>query len=160
MFIFIPSCYIFIRLYCACMSSTKERQRGLIDLLGKGAASSQAELIEGLATLGHSTTQPVMSRDLRAVGAVKVGGKYSLAGEDRCTALETLTPLLRGASPAGPNLVVVHCEPGAASAIARALEAEIGLEFVGTVAGDDTLFVAVIDKAHATKIIHRILELV
>ena len=142
------------------MSTTKERRKRLIDLLGKGEASSQAELIEGLAQLGHSTTQPVMSRDLQAVGAVKVAGKYSLVGEERFTALETLSPLLRGASPAGPNMAVVHCEPGAASAIARALEGEKGLEFVGTVAGDDTVFVAVTAKAHGAKVIDRIQELV
>lgn len=142
------------------MSTTKERRRGLIDLLGKGEASSQAELIHALADLGHSTTQPVMSRDLQAVGAVKVGGKYSLADSERCTSLQTLSPLLRGASPAGPHMAVIHCEPGAASAIARALDAEKSLTFVGTVAGDDTVIVAVASKANATQVIDRILELV
>ncbi|MCA9000645.1 MAG: hypothetical protein KDB61_01890 [Planctomycetes bacterium] len=142
------------------MSTTKERRRGLIDLLSRGEASSQQELIEGLANLGHSTTQPVMSRDLQAVGAVKFGGKYTLAGGERCTSLETLSPLLRGASPAGPNLAVIHCEPGAASAIARALEAERDLKIIGCVAGDDTVFVAVATKAHGSQIISRIRELV
>ncbi len=142
------------------MSTTKERRRGLIDLLGKGEASSQAQLIEALAQLGHSTTQPVMSRDLQAVGAVKVGGKYSLGDVERCTSLETLSPLLRGASPAGPHMAVIHCEPGAGSAIARALDTEKSFTFVGSVAGDDTVFVAVASEAHATQLIDRILELV
>ncbi len=149
-----------MRRYAARMSTTKERRRGLIDLLGKGEASSQAELIDALAKLGHSTTQPVMSRDLHAVGAVKVGGKYSLADGERCTPLETLSPLLRGASQAGPHMAVIHCEPGAASAIARALEGEKGLNFVGSVAGDDTVFVAVASKVNAGLVIDRILELV
>jgi transcriptional regulator of arginine metabolism len=141
------------------MSTTRERQRVLLELLAEAESSSQAELIEALADMGHPTTQPVISRDLQAVGAIKLAGKYSLAQTDRCTPLETLSPLLRDARPAGPHLAVIRCEPGAASAIARALEAEKNLDYVGTVAGDDTVLVAVESQSSARTVISRILEL-
>ena len=76
------------------------------------------------------------------------------------TRLEALAVLLRDALPAGPNLVVVRCEPGAASAIARALEAEEADGLIGTVAGDDTVFVAVDQASSGEAIQSQILELV
>jgi transcriptional regulator of arginine metabolism len=123
--------------------TAQARRRALIEILEQGLAQSQAELIEALGAAGHACTQPVVSRDLRAIGAVKADGRYSLPSEERVTPLAALASLLRDAQPAGPHMVVVICEPGAASAIARALEAEGELPIVGTVAGDDTVFVAV-----------------
>lgn len=125
------------------MSDAGTRRRVLTELLEEGAATSQAELIEALEAAGVAATQPVVSRDLRALGAVKHDGRYVLPAADRVTPLESLRSLLREARPAGAHLVVVVCEPGAASAIARALEAEPGLGLLGTVAGDDTVFAAV-----------------
>jgi len=90
-----------------------------------------------------STTQPVLSRELRAMKVAKRGGVYQLVESERITPLEALRSLLRSTCRAGSHMVVVRCEPGAASAIARALEAEQLPDIVGTVAGDDTVFVAV-----------------
>jgi transcriptional regulator of arginine metabolism len=109
--------------------------------LEQGDAQSQAELLTALEQAGHASTQPVVSRDLRVIGAVKAEGRYSLPSEERVTPLQSLKALLRDAQLAGSHLVVVICEPGAASAIARALEAEADLPILGTVAGDDTVFV-------------------
>ncbi len=141
------------------MSAARERRRVLLQVLKQGASRSQSELIEALAGAGVPATQPVISRDLRAVGAIKQDGRYLLPEQDRITPLQSLQSLLRGADSAGPNLVVVQCEPGAASAIARALEAEDGLDLVGTVAGDDTVFVAVKDAFAGHAIQQRVLSL-
>ena len=57
-------------------------------------------------------------------------------------------------------MVVVVCEPGAASAIARALEAEGDLPILGTVAGDDTVFVATASRREGDRVRNRVLALV
>ena len=129
------------------MPSTVARRQTIRHLLETTEISSQAQLIDLLAELGHKTTQPVLSRDLRSLNVAKRGGTYQLLPTERVTPLSRLQTLLRHARTAGENLVVIFCEPGAASAIARALEAEPPEGLVGTVAGDDTLFCAVESSA-------------
>ena len=104
--------------------------------------ATQAELLAALEHRGVSASQPVLSRDLRALGAVKAAGAYSLPAEERVTPLDDLCALLRGVDTAGPHMIVIHCEPGAAGSLARALEAESLAGVAGTIAGDDTIFVA------------------
>ena len=58
---------------------------------------------------------------------------------------DALRRLLRSTCAAGPHMVVVRCEPGAASAVARALEGEGIPGLLRTVAGDDTVFAAVVN---------------
>ncbi|KAA3606670.1 MAG: arginine repressor [Planctomycetota bacterium] len=118
------------------------RRQFLREILRKGEAGTQAELQQALAARGLDATQPSISRDLRSLGAIKVGGRYHLHEADRITPLENLRTLLRGVDSAGPHLTLIFCEPGAASAIARALEGEHFPGLAGTVAGDDTVFAA------------------
>ena len=126
------------------MSPVQDRRSLIRRLLEEHRVANQAELLELLAREGCETTQPVLSRDLRKLHAAKRDGVYVLLDEtERVTPLGTLRALLRGARSAGPHLVVVTTEPGAANAIARAMEAE-GIDgLVGTLAGDDTVFAAV-----------------
>ena len=127
------------------MVSTRQRHRTILEVLEEEQVASQAQLLDLLAARGFQTTQPQLSRDLRALHIAKRDGAYRTS--ERVTPLESLGALLRDARAAGPHMVCVFCEPGAASAIARALEAE-GIEgLVGTVAGDDTVFCAVETKA-------------
>ena len=140
------------------MPTTTARRQTIRHLLESFQVSSQAQLIDLLSEYGHQTTQPVLSRDLRALNVAKRGGTYQLLPTERVTPLSRLQTLLRHAKPAGENLVVVFCEPGAANAIARALEADPPEGLVGTVAGDDTLFCAVEDKKARDGIITYILS--
>lgn len=123
------------------MGAAETRRRTILSLISEREVSSQGELLDLLAERGLSTTQPQLSRDLRALHVAKQDGAYVVT--ERVTSLQTLASLLRKATTVGEHLVVVHCEPGAASAIARALEAEELEGVVGSVAGDDTVFVAV-----------------
>ncbi|MCH2103343.1 MAG: arginine repressor [Planctomycetes bacterium] len=141
------------------MVAVKERREQVLALLTEKAVSSQQELLTLLAEAGVESTQPVLSRDLRALGAVKRGGRYVVLSAERVTRLEALRPLLRGAEAAGPNLVVLSSEPGAASSIARALEEEEFDGLVGTVAGDDTIFVAVESERRGKAVIKLVHEL-
>ena len=137
----------------------KERRERVRTLLTENAVSSQQELLSLLAADGVESTQPVLSRDLRALGAVKHGGRYVVIEANRVTRLEALQPLLRGADAAGANLVILTCEPGAASSIARALEEEVLDGLMGTVAGDDTIFVAVENDRRGKAVVKRVRDL-
>lgn len=138
------------------MQSTDDRRRAIREILSQERVASQAELIEHLARVGYQTTQPVLSRDLRALKVAKRSGIYQLLEQEKITPLDALRSLLRGCVMAGDNLVVVRCEPGAASAIARALEADNLSGVIGAVAGDDTVFVAVAEPSQGRIICERV----
>lgn len=140
------------------IAPTDLRRGAIRDLLQQQSVYSQVELLELLAGRGFPCSQPVLSRDLRALGVAKVAGAYQLVEEERVTPLTALKSLLRATEPV-EHFVLVHCEPGAASAVARALEAE-GLPGVaGTIAGDDTVLVAVHTGADASRVRRRVQEL-
>lgn len=138
---------------------SENRRDAIREILLAEKVADQKDLLRQLAGRGIRVTQPVVSRDLRALKAAKREGAYTLPEEERVTPLTSLRSLLRGAKPAGSHLVVVRCEPGAASAVARALEAEALPGLVGTVAGDDTIFAAVSSETAGRKIRRRVLEL-
>ena len=125
---------------------------------GTADVASQAQLLDLLSGQGHQTTQPALSRDLRALNAAKRGGTYQLLATEQVTPLSRLQVLLRHARPVGENMVVISCEPGAASAIARGLEGDSPDGLVGTVAGDDTVFCALEDRAACDRLTEYILS--
>lgn len=120
---------------------SQQRQDALRALLQERPYDSQQALLAALLEAGIEVSQPALSRDLRSLGVAKIRGRYRWLEEERVTPLEKLKSLLRGWSPV-TCLRLVNCEPGSASAIARALEAEDLEGFVGTVAGDDSILVA------------------
>ncbi len=132
------------------MSLTEKRRRTILELIEGAPVRSQAKLLALLDGEGVAATQPQLSRDLRALHVVKRDGVYQTS--ERITPLDHLASLLRDTRSAGPNMVCVFTEPGAASAIARALEAAEFEGLVGTVAGDDTIFCAV-DSAPAGELL-------
>ena len=111
---------------------------------------SQTELGELLSAGGVQVTQATLSRDLEELRAIKVGGVY-LIPEDGNRALrpvETgslrlirlLRELLNGTDHSG-NMAVLRTPPGAAHYLASAIDRSGVPEIVGTIAGDDTIFV-------------------
>jgi transcriptional regulator of arginine metabolism len=101
---------------------------------------------------GVHVTQASVSRDIRELGLVKLSGRYvsaarALAGRTRGEADDAPRNvelgLITGAEPIGANLIVVKTHVGAASSVALVLDHELGNVVAGTIAGDDTVFVAV-----------------
>ncbi len=134
--------------------TTASRRASVRALILEEEVSSQQELQSLLAGRGVQATQSALSRDLKALGAVKRVGRYSLLGEELVTPRGEMAIFLRGVALAGDHMVVVDCEPGAASAVARALEAEEPPGLVGTVAGDDT-FLAATDGRGTSRALER-----
>jgi transcriptional regulator of arginine metabolism len=135
------------------MTDTRtKRLRALADLIRAEPHASQEELTERLRAMGHVVTQATVSRDLVSLGAVKVKRegalRYVLPDQfgvrDWATGqLERIVrEWVRGIEPAGP-LVVLRTPPGSAHLVASAIDQAQLPEVAGTVAGDDTIFLAV-----------------
>jgi transcriptional regulator of arginine metabolism len=132
------------------MSDLKERrQRAIADLIRGGTLSSQEELAERLSGLGFAVTQATISRDLDQIGAMKVrrAGQLSYALPDQVQPAPgpRLATLLRDfvrSIDTAANLIVIKTPPGSAHLIGVALDQSEYPEIVGTICGDDTIFVA------------------
>ncbi len=124
----------------------RKRQLKILEMIETRALRTQEDVAEALASEGWEVTQSSVSRDIAALGLVKVGGVYRRpeAGainvedpDERRIAEGVLT-----AEPAGDALVVLHTPPGEASRVGAALDRLAWGEIVGTIAGDDTIFLA------------------
>lgn len=120
-------------------------------VLGEHIAT-QEELARRLAARGFAVTQPAVSQDLRALGAVKESGRWRLP-PDRFAGIGGLVETF---APAGPHLVVVRTLPGAAQRVGHAIDTAEWPEAAGSVAGDDTLFVASASAADQRRLLERL----
>lgn len=121
------------------------RQRAVLSLLGRRRVTSQRQLVELLQGEGIAATQSSVSRDLRDLAVVKVGGRYAAPAPGREPlggGLDEAVAFVREVRRAGPHLTVVLTAVGAAQAVAVALDRAGWPEVVGTLAGDDAIFVA------------------
>ena len=140
------------------MTATKQqRQRLIADWLRSGPIGSQEELVARLGLAGIGATQTTVSRDLDELGAVRQrdGGniRYVLPDRiDRNQAGERLDRILGewvvSIETAGA-LIVLRTPPGSANLVASAVDAAAVPEIAGTIAGDDTIFVALHDGVTA-----------
>ncbi len=125
----------------------QERQAAIRTLLRDESIANQTELLARLRQLGLSATQSSVSRDLREMRVAKVDGHYILPDQLGLTPPATTDGAdvfghVVAVKVAGPHLLVVQTTPGGASAVGLAVDNARWSEVVGTVAGDDTLFVA------------------
>ena len=129
------------------------RRALLREILRQEPAASQEELRERLAGRGHHVAQTTVSRDLAAIGARKVtdpgGARYVLdepvSADGGLGAVAERMRLFVVSIEASGNLVVMKTPPGAAHSVAVALDDATTTaipELLGTIAGDDTMFLA------------------
>ena len=140
------------------MTTTKQqRQRIIADWLRGGGIGSQEELVTRLGQAGIGATQATVSRDLDEIGAVRqrdAGSIHYMLPErlDRGMAAERLDRIFGewvvSIETAG-SLVVMRTPPGSANLVASAMDAAGLPEIAGTIAGDDTIFVALCDGVTA-----------
>jgi transcriptional regulator of arginine metabolism len=145
------------------------RQQQIRDILAMRAIHTQQELAVALRERGYRATQATISRDVAELGLFKVprdGQRvYSLpaqADQPETTAAERLAMVLRDLPvdirQAG-QLLVIRAVPGSAHAIAAALDRTGWAEVAGTIAGDDTVFVACSDRPGRDRLRQRLLRL-
>ena len=132
------------------------RQRAIRDLVAARPIRTQQELAAALRERGFRTTQATISRDVAELGLVKANRDgmtaYALplrlveaeaSGEDRLRRILADLPIeLREAG----LLLIVKTLPGSAHAIAAALDRARWPEVAGSIAGDDTVFIAAADR--------------
>ena len=134
----------------ALMKQTASRRRAVRSILAERVVTSQSELARLLVERGFSATQATVSRDLRAVGAVKARGSDGTlryireSGPSSRGTRDALATVLAGYAESvrpGGEVVVVRTPPGAAHVVAAAIDRADLPGVLGTVAGDDTILV-------------------
>lgn len=125
-----------------------ERLQYLRELLSSGDNSTQERLARELNKKGFQVTQSTISRDLRKIGAVKSidsdgQTSYRLAADATSLpmAQSSLSLLVTSIQDNG-YLIVIQTTPGSASLVARQIDSFRREGILGTIAGDDTVFVA------------------
>ena len=131
------------------------RQQRILNLIRAKRIGTQDELTAHLERAGVAATQSSVSRDLVELGIVKHHGHYTLP---RSTNGSTARGLL-SLETAGEVLVVAKFDSGMASAVAVEVDRAMIPEIVGTLAGEDTIFIAVTDRKAQRTAIKKIWEL-
>jgi transcriptional regulator of arginine metabolism len=135
------------------MTTKFERQGTILKLVQRRPLSTQAEVADALRANGIEAVQATVSRDITQLGLVKVRNAegrlvYALPGAADLRRAEELANALRhymGATTPSGTLLVVQTPRGFAVALADALDAAALPEVAGTIAGDNTVFVACAD---------------
>ena len=115
-----------------------ELDKTLIEQVRQQNIEDQSELQSALVDNGIVVSQPTLSRHLMRLRIAKRNGRYASPPEDRGPEVRTIL-----ASP--PNMIVLRTHPGYANALAAMLDVRPLEGQAGTVAGDDTVFVALLE---------------
>ena len=125
-----------------------------MELVRNESISDQEALVDLLKKDGYEVTQSSVSRDIKALGLRKTGGRY-ISSWEAGPSWTDVFPLVLDLQAAGPNLLVLKTPPGGAQRVAFALDHLAIPGIVGTVAGDDNVFIACRDKKAQERIRER-----
>ena len=144
------------------MSDIRARRTHIRQLIASRRIATQEELRSLLADRGYDVTQATLSRDLAQLGARRAaepggGTYYDLSDAPLTRAIPLLEELVRTIDDNG-TLVVVHTTSGAAQVVAGAFDRAKLPEVLGTIAGDDAIFVAPARGVSTTKLIRKLRE--
>ena len=136
-----------------------ERRNAILRILRGGSVRRQEDLVGLLKKDGFEVTQSSVSRDMRELGVLKAQGRYLAPGEEISHArgdFGTIARFVREIRPAGSSLTVVKTTVGAAGSVAVAVDKAQWPEVVGTISGDDTIFIATQDARAQQRLIERL----
>jgi transcriptional regulator of arginine metabolism len=132
------------------LDDTRARRALIVELVRTRHIATQGDLRDLLRTRGHDVTQATLSRDLAKLQARRVslptgGTAYEIDGFAARTGgepsqLAAMAPMVLGIRE-GAAIVVIHTRPGAAQAVAALLDQTRLDNIIGSIAGDDTIFV-------------------
>lgn len=141
------------------------RQNAILEIISEKDIETQNQLMQELAARGVKSTQATLSRDIKDMRLVKELGpsgnyRYVVAAKTETIDLDMrLKKILRESLVSydvAQNLLVIRTLPGLASAACSAFDSMEIENLVGTLAGDDTAFLAMRDKESAVKLYHEI----
>lgn len=150
------------------MSGKRYRQRQILALVERERASTQHEIIEGLRRQGITVSQSTLSKDLKDLGLAKIpdpDGTFQYRVPERRPAPETrrilvreLTDFLVEFEVAG-NILVLRTQPGNAQGVCEAIDTMRWPEALGSLAGENTIFIVSRTAAEAKRLKQRIAEI-
>ena len=126
-------------------TDTRRRREAVSRILRAGRVATQEELLGSLRREGFRATQGTLSRDLARLGARRVSrpeGSFYEPGDGAPAAVAAAVAGLVSAVATNGSLVVIRTLPGSAPAVARAIDLARPAGVLGTISGDDTVFVA------------------
>ena len=144
-----------------------DRQKAVIELVKTRNIETQSELANALQEMGFHVTQATVSRDIREMRLIKVsssegGYKYGLPGQEGKSVSERMIRILRDSlvqvDHAG-HMIVIKTLSGSANSAAEALDSMEWPEILGSIAGDNTLFLVARNEECAEEVSERILQL-
>jgi transcriptional regulator of arginine metabolism len=140
----------------------RKRHLKILELVSTRAIHTQEELAEALATEGWEVTQSSVSRDIASLRLVKVDGAYRRSPRVDVVQDPDERRIVDGVltcESAGDALIVLHTPPGEANRVAVALDRLAWPDIVGTIAGDDTIFLAARDSAAQRRVLRAVRRL-
>ncbi len=120
------------------------RRAAILRIIGESTVRNQDELVKVLRKQGFDATQSSVSRDLRELGVAKAGDRYIVPAGESATAnpFTAVAKFVTEIRTAGSSLTVVKTTTGTAQSVAVAIDSSQWPEVVGTISGDDTIFIA------------------
>lgn len=139
----------------------RKRHLRILELISTRPIRTQEELAAALTADGWKVTQSSVSRDISALGLVKVGGAYQrpvqkvVSNPDEQRIRDGVLTIDR----AGEAMLVLHTPPGEANRVAVAMDRLAWPDVLGTIAGDDTIFVAARDHGAQSRLVRQLRHL-
>ena len=136
-----------------------DRRNSILRHLRAGAVRRQSDLVGLLKKDGFDVTQSSVSRDMRELGVLKAQGRYLPPGEEVSQAqgnFSAIDRFVRDIRTAGPSITVIRTSVGAAGSVAVAIDKAAWPEAVGTISGDDTIFIATQDARAQAALLERL----
>ena len=138
-----------------------QRQAKIMEIISTKDIETQEQLLQALLEAGYNSTQATISRDIKELRIIKELTSYGTyryttsAGESAGTFSSKLNTIFRECITSfdyAQNMVVIRTLPGLASAAASAIDAMSMSFIVGTIAGDDTVFIVMRDNNAAASV--------
>ena len=147
----------------------QKRQEKILEIIAQNDVDTQQRLIELLEENGFSSTQATLSRDIRELRLVKVMTdkgvyKYDVASQDKVSELSTKFRSIFSEAVISIDyayhIVVLKCHNGMANAACAALDNMKIRDVVGSLAGDDTVFILLRNEQQALKLVSEIRQII
>jgi transcriptional regulator of arginine metabolism len=140
------------------------RHKAILDVVRSGEIASQEDLMRGLLARHIEVSQSTLSRDIQELRLAKTGGVYTVVEADPVArpSDESFRRIIREFLvdiAVAQNIVVVKTGPGHASTVSQALDDAGWPEAIGTIAGENTVFIAARSQRDGKKLERRIREL-
>lgn len=139
------------------------RHKAILDLIKTGAIASQDDLMRGLEAKKIDVSQSTLSRDIQELRLAKAGGMYTLVeGEPPKTSDDSVRRIIQEfveEIDMAQNIVVIKTGPGNASTVSQAIDDAGWPEAVGSIAGDNTIFIVVRSLQEGKRLVKRIGDL-